>query len=111
MSPDSTPHPSICEAHGWWAVYSMGGDGPTRYRRDRVAVWATIYNAAEDYVGVQPMFPGDTSELEPETDYGADRFVHLWHDGDSYCHCGSDPRDPRTTDDIYWCESCCGEIR
>lgn len=107
MSPDSTPHPSICEARGWWVLYRRGDH--TVYRV-RVAAWMTVHESTEDadYTYPQAMVAGDGPDLVP-----ADRdawFMYLWHDGDSYCHCCSGPRPPSVTDDIYWCEECCGEI-
>ncbi len=107
MSPDSTPHPSICEARGWWALYHYEDH---TVRRVRIAAWMTVHENTEDsdYIYPQAMVTGDGPDLTPAN--WTKKFMMLWHDGDSYCHCAEGPRPWTITDDIWWCEDCIGEI-
>jgi|JI10StandDraft_1071094.scaffolds.fasta_scaffold95887_2 hypothetical protein len=102
MSTDSSP--TLIPADGWWAVYKRFDD-PRRHYRVRVVAFGTRHDD-DGAEGLRAWMPGDAGWLEPADD----RIVHLWHDGDSYCHCGADPGHPAHTDDIYWCETCAGEI-
>ena len=108
MNPHDTPHPSICEARGWWALYQRRNHTVVRVR---VAAWMTVHETSGgvDCVYPQAMVAGDGPNLTP-ADHDT-TFMFLWHDGDSYCYCCNDPRPPSVTDDIYWCEECIGEIR
>ncbi len=105
--PDSSAHPSIAPAQGWWAVYRR--DDHTTYRV-RVAVWATehINTESDDYMAVRALILSDGDDLIPANAMGD--LAYLWHDGQSWCGCRDQPFDAWTTDDIYWCPNCAGVI-
>lgn len=107
--PDSSAHPSIAPAQGWWAVYRAKDHSTFR---ERVAVWMTEHVSTHDaeYDTVKAWVAGDQGYLLPATTDRGDSFSYLWHEGDSFCHCGRSPLDPQNTDDIYWCPRCAGVI-
>jgi hypothetical protein len=89
---------------GWWVVYESRNGS---YFRRKVAGWGT-YRTSRGLV-VAPMTAFVTTlKLRPEGLDGGD----LWHDGQSYCGCHRSEygQDTTDTDDIYWCDTCAGEI-
>lgn len=113
---------AVVPAAGWWALYVDRIEGKYEWRttRRRVAAWGHFVGGV-DFAGdvdgwsVVALVAGDTEYLVPAHEvFGTG--VHqqyperLWHDGDSFCTCRHFWLDPRTCDDITWCEQCAGVI-
>lgn len=102
----------------WWRLQTRRHPASSGTFRQRVLAWALVRQINRDgsaYTLLEPFLEGDGSAGELASvmfpDGIEDRLDNrLWHDGDSYCSCRTEPIPSDDTDDIWWCERCAGTI-